>query len=42
MMPKPDPVVVGNSLEDIQKALDRSTKDYSASKLIVMLREVTA
>lgn len=42
VIPKPDPVVVGNSLEDIQKALDASIKGYSASKLIVMLREVPA
>ncbi len=37
MIPKPDPVVVGNGLEEIQQGLNKAKEGYSAKKLVVRL-----
>lgn len=37
VVPKPDALVVGHGLGDIQKGLDRARRGYSAAKLVVIL-----
>ncbi|KEF52954.1 uncharacterized protein A1O9_10860 [Exophiala aquamarina CBS 119918] len=37
LVPKPDAVIVGHGLDDIQKGLNKAREGYSASKLVVTL-----
>ena len=37
ILPKPDPVVVGTGLEEIQTGLNKCKDEYSAAKLIVRI-----